>query len=275
VDIAPTTPHSHIVLPHALWRGTVRLIRSAPADAVTNMALDEAMLGEAAESGHTLVRLYEWARPTVSFGRNQRCDGIYSQERCDALAVPAVRRMTGGRALLHARELTYSVAAPTSAAPSLRGGYEAINALLVAALRSLRVEVSVAVPVARATSPGAAPCFETPSAGELVVHGRKLVGSAQHRESDAFLQHGSILLDDDQGLLHELALVRLPMIPPPATLHGLDASLTADAVARAIVEAIRGVTTGTIVETFDAALPAHRVAAAASRYADPRWTWRR
>jgi lipoate-protein ligase A len=248
---------------------------SPPRDAVSNMALDEAMLHTAGESGSTLVRLYSWATPSVSFGRNQRTEGVYSAERCAAAGVPAVRRLTGGRALLHGREVTYAVAAPVSAASSLRGGYEAINELLLTALHALGVPAARATPGERLASPGLAPCFETPAAGELVVGDRKIVGSAQHRGERAFLQHGSILLDDDQGLLRELSLVPLPPVPAPATLHGIDASLDPGRVSAAIAEALRGVTTGSFVEVPDGAIPVPRVREAETRYRDPRWTWRR
>lgn len=239
------------------------------------MALDEAMLRTAADTRATLLRIYSWDRPSVSFGRNQRCSGIYSAERCEALGVPAVRRLTGGRALLHARELTYCVAAPTAAASTLRGGYDSINAVLLDALRRLGVRASVAVPAGRTASPGLAPCFESPSGGELVVGAQKLVGSAQHREAHAFLQHGSILLDDDQGRLHDLALVPLPQVPPPATLRGCLTYITHDMVANAITDAVRAVSPRGIVVTSDDLLANAHVLTAASRYRDPYWTWRR
>ena len=239
------------------------------------MALDEAMLHAAANLGATLVRLYQWDQPSVSFGRNQRCEGVYSAERCAELGVPAVRRLTGGRALLHARELTYAVAAPHVVAPSLRGGYDAINAVLLEALQALGVNASKATPAGRTVAPGLAPCFETPSAGELVVGKQKLVGSAQHRDSAAFLQHGSILLGDDQHRLHELALVPLPPSPPPATLLNLLETVTYEDVADAIEGAVRNATTGDIVVTVDEDMLSSYVAPALSRYRDPCWTWRR
>ncbi len=239
------------------------------------MALDEAMLGAAVEQGATFVRLYSWATPSVSFGRNQRTGGIYSCERCEALGVPVVRRLTGGRALLHGREVTYSIAAPSSAATSLRRGYDAINVVLLDALQALGVLASRAMPSERTPSPGLAPCFESPSAGELVVGARKLVGSAQHRGADAFLQHGSILLENDQELLRELALVPLPTVPPPATLRATRADISPAMVVDAIVSAVSRAATGVIVPLSDTDLPSHHVEAALSRYRDPRWTWRR
>ncbi len=248
---------------------------SPPRDAVSNMALDEAMLDVAAESGATLVRVYGWATASVSFGRNQRTDGVYSAERCAAAGVPAVRRLTGGRALLHAREVTYAVAAPVAAAPTLRGGYEAINEVLLMALHALGVPAERSATRERLASPGLAPCFETPAVGELVVGPQKLVGSAQHRGAQAFLQHGSILLDDDQALLHDLALVPLPPVPVPATLRAINPNLDAGLVADALAEALRGVVTGSFVALPDSAIPVQYVRAAETRYRDPRWTWRR
>jgi lipoyl(octanoyl) transferase len=251
-------------------------MHSPARSAVANMALDEAMLATAAEENAILVRLYTWDRPSISFGRNQRCSGIYSPERCAALGVPAVRRLTGGRALIHGRELTYAVAAPNGAAPSLRGGYDAINAMLLDALRYLGVAAEVAAPGARTASPGLAPCFEAPTAGELVVGTAKLVGSAQHRDARAFVQHGSILLGDDQGLLHELALVPLPAMPSPATLHEwLGDDMQVATVSAAVEQAVRRSSPGGIVVLSDDSIPRHHVETAASRYRDSRWTWRR
>lgn len=240
------------------------------------MATDEALLRTAADTGATFVRIYAWEQPSLSLGRNQRTAGVYDAGRCDALGVPVVRRLTGGRALLHAREVTYSVAAPHAAAPTLRGGYDAINQVLLEALQRLGVPATLASPTARTPSPGLAPCFESPSGGELVVDGRKLVGSAQHRDADAFLQHGSILLDDDQPLLQTLALVPLPHVPAPATLRALvGPHLTAAEVATALIAAVRDVAPVPVTTVTAGDLPDHHVLAATSRYRDPRWTWRR
>ncbi len=248
---------------------------SPPRDAATNMALDEAMLRTAADTGEVLVRLYEWETPSLSFGRNQRCSGVYGVERCAAMTVPTVRRPTGGRALLHGREVTYCVAAPTGLAPTLRGGYEAINTLLLDALQRLGVAATRALPAGRTRAPGLAPCFESPSAGELVLDGRKLVGSAQHREADAFLQHGSILLDDDQGLLQSLALVPLPVVPPPAVLRAVRPGVTFGDVRDACVAALEAAHGAMLVAESDTLLDPDHVQAALSRYRDPHWTWRR
>jgi lipoyl(octanoyl) transferase len=267
--VPPTTPSD------TLWHRPVVLIRSGAADADRNMALDEAMLATAMETQATLVRLYRWSTASVSFGRNQRSTGIYDPERLASRGVPAVRRLTGGRALLHGRELTYAVAAPVRDGDTLRSGYDAINDLLLAALQSLGVPAVRAVPTVRLASPGLAPCFEQPARGEIVVDGRKLVGSAQHREAGAFLQHGSILLANDQGMLADLASVPLPAVPAPAVLTEWVPSATSSSVADALEHALARHALHGVDHASDTFLPTHHVEAALTRYRDARWTWRR
>jgi lipoyl(octanoyl) transferase len=270
-----TFPVQRPATPTALWHQPVVLIQSDAADADRNMALDEAMLATAAETQASLVRLYRWSTPAVSFGRNQRCAGIYDAERLASRQVPAVRRLTGGRALLHGRELTYAVAAPVRAGDTLRSGYDAINDLLLDALRTLGVPAERAQPTTRLSTPGLAPCFEQPAHGEIVVNARKLVGSAQHREAGAFLQHGSILLENDQGMLADLASVPLPAVPPPAVLREFVPAASETMVAAAIEDALRRRAGSGIDRADDTFLPAHHVEAALTRYRDARWTWRR
>jgi lipoate-protein ligase A len=122
--------------------------------------------------------------------------------------------------LLHHREVTYSVTAPLTNGSGIGLGesYRAINALLRAALARLGVAADEAPRRGRASAPDGAPCFAEPNVGELVVDGRKLVGSAQRRDAQAFLQHGSILLGDDQGMIARLRGDDGPAVPPAATL---------------------------------------------------------
>ena len=219
------------------------------------MAVDAVLLDQARQDGVCVLRIYTWARPTISLGRNQRARGVYDPERVRELGMEVVRRPTGGRAVLHWREVTYSVSAPVDPAEPLRESYARINRLLLDGLRRLGVEAALARPRVRAPLPGVAPCFETPTEGELVVDSRKLVGSAQYREPGALLQHGSILLDNDQPLLARVALHPLPPVPAPATLH----------------EALGRVPA--VMEVADALFAAVR--RAADRFRDDRWTWRR
>jgi lipoate-protein ligase A len=250
------------------------------------MALDDALLARARATGEVHVRVYAWERPTLSLGRNQRAVGLYAPERLAARRIDVVRRPTGGRAILHWREVTYAVTAPLGVlAPAdapLKAAYARINEVLLAALRALGVPAREAVPVGRAPVPDGAPCFEVPTGGELVLDGpdgaRKLVGSAQWREDDALLQHGSILLADDQSTVVTLATRPLPPVPPPATLTDALGRLPSLAeVAEAIFAAARDrldpgaapLTSGereTLLAQADAR---------AAHYRDDAWTWRR
>src|SRR6266540_3038452 len=153
-----------------------------------NMALDEALLLEAGRTGARFLRLYRWDPPCLSLGRNEPA--------LERGGIATVRRPTGGRAVWHEHEVTYAVAAPIAAFGRLRDAYRAIHERLATALRSLGADVTLAAD--RRTRPlGDRPnaCFAETIGGEVLVGGRKVVGSAQVRRGAAFLQHGSILLD--------------------------------------------------------------------------------
>lgn len=255
---------------------TRRLLLSAPADGATNMATDEALLRRARRTGETVYRVYAWSRPTVSLGRNQVARGRYDLGRATAQGIDFVRRPTGGRAILHHREITYAVAGPAAAFGSLRESYRAINRLLLEALRTLGIDAREAEVSTRAPIPSVAPCFEAPVAGEVVAGGRKLVGSAQVRDGDAFLQHGSILIDDDQHILSTLLDHSQP-IPAPATIRALTGrALSADEFATALSRALQAVG-GTRPQPLELeeSLIADVQLLVRARYAAADWTWRR
>ena len=154
------------------------------------MAADVALLDDAVRLDNASLRLYRWDPPTFSIGRNQTLT---------VNDVPVVRRPTGGQAVWHEHEVTYAVAAPIADFGSLRRAYCEIHKRLAEALRSLGVD-AVLAPARPAVRPSDRPtsCFAAPAGGEIVVYGRQLVGSAQVRRGDAFLHHGSILLDGMQ-----------------------------------------------------------------------------
>lgn len=233
-------------------------------------------MDRARETGDWVLRVYGWSRPTISFGRNQSARGRYDLSEIARRELDVVRRPTGGRAILHHREITYSVTAPAAAAGDLRESYERINRLLVHALRSLGVDAAIAVPAHRTAPPGLAPCFDEAAAGELTLAGRKLAGSAQWRVDGALLQHGSILVEDDQSMLSELAMGEIRPIPPPATLAGaLGRVPTLAEAATALERSVRALEDADMrTVTVDQALRA-RAQALVVRYLDDGWTWRR
>jgi lipoate-protein ligase A len=240
------------------------------------MALDDALLERARTTGERVARVYSWSSPTLSFGRNQVASGTYDPERLRARRIDVVRRPTGGRAVLHHREITYSVTAPASDEEPIAESYARINRLLLDGLRRLGVRAALATPEGRARMPGTAPCFETPAQGELVIDGRKLVGSAQYRERGALLQHGSILIDDDQSVLGELTAHAIPSAPPAATLRdALGHAPSPGDFADVFFASVRSLEDpGARQLERDTSLAA-LVECAAVRYRDARWTWRR
>jgi lipoate-protein ligase A len=257
---------------HSHWR----LLVTPPASGPDNMALDEALMARARASGEWVLRVYSWSSPTVSLGRNQTARGRYDLERIRARGLAVVRRPTGGRAILHHREITYSVTAPVDGAGDLRESYERINRLLVDGLRRLGVTAEVARPARRAAAPGMAPCFDAPTSGELTVGGRKLAGSAQWRSEGALLQHGSILVADDQSSLAELAVGSQSPVPVPATLaEALGRAPSVADVADALAEAVRALEDSSAAHlAIDEAVRA-RASELVVRYLDDEWTWRR
>ena len=233
-------------------------------------------MARARRTGQAVLRIYAWSNPTLSLGRNQTAMGAYDLEAAAARGVTFVRRPTGGRALLHHHEVTYSVTAPDAFEPTLRGAYARVNQLLLAALRSLGVDAQLSGPKARSLPPGLAPCFDQPSPGEIVVGGRKLVGSAQWRRDGALLQHGSILLADDQSIIADLLLAeRATPTPPAATLGNIIGTTPShDQVADAMVHALRSIALHATALAIDAALTAD-VERFAADFRDDAWTWRR
>lgn len=242
------------------------------------MARDSALQARAARTGETVFSIYSWTRPTLSFGRHQPAAGLYDIEKIRSANVDVVRRPTGGRAILHDREVTYSVTSPVKDAPPLRETYSRINRLLLDGLARLGVDAELASITERARTPSVRPCFETPADGELIARGSKLVGSAQWRDEGALLQHGSILVDDDQTSLPSFAADTLSTgdsVPPPATLHALMARVPEIAeVASAMFDAVRSLEDEEATEMSEEEIVAETMSHL-PRFLDEGWTWRR
>ena len=179
---------------------TWRLIRSAPADGATNMEIDEAILrAVAAGLASPTLRLYAWEPPSLSLGRAQSVTDV-DLRAVQVAGFVLVRRPTGGKAILHVDELTYSVVAPETE-PRVTGGivesYRRLSAGLVRGLERLGAADLAAdrrVEGGRLEGPV---CFETPSDYEITAGGRKLAGSAQMRARGVVLQHGAVPLHGD------------------------------------------------------------------------------
>jgi lipoate-protein ligase A len=188
--------------PLATWR----LLNTGSTDGATNMAIDEAILTVVAEGrSPPTLRFFAWEPPCLSIGYSQAADEV-DIARCRQAGVDFVRRPTGGRAILHTDELTYSIVVPQGE-PRVVGGvlesYRRLSAGLVRGLRLLGMDVVQAeAGHGTATLTGqdadvSAACFDAPSAYEVTAGGKKLVGSAQVRRRGAVLQHGSLPLQGD------------------------------------------------------------------------------
>ena len=183
-----------------------RLLIDADLPGARNMARDVAILEAVSEGASPpTLRLYGWNPPCLTLGRHQKTDAA-DLEFCRAEGIDVVRRPTGGRALLHHLELTYAVIAPLGVVPlprALQEAYSRICGALVRAMKILGVDAMLTGGEVNLQLPGprtAIPCFEAPAGGEVVVAGRKLIGSAMRAHSGTILQHGAILLDWDSRL---------------------------------------------------------------------------
>jgi len=235
-----------------------------------NMAIDWALLRQA-QGGSAFLRMYRWSPPCLSFGRNEPATSRYDLDRIRELGLDTVRRPTGGRAVWHEQELTYAVAAPSDLFGSLQEAYISIHRVLADGLRTLGAPVEVAErPQGSPVGPGGGACFASPVGGEIVAGGLKLVGSAQVREGDAFLQHGSVLLENGQDVVTHVT--RGPSMAPSATSLNtvLERAVTFEEVAHAIVGTAREQWAGSWVSA-EATCSADDVA----RFENPDWTLRR
>jgi lipoate-protein ligase A len=182
---------------------TWRLIKTLPAPGPWNMAVDEAILEAIGRNEVSpTLRLYAWEPACLSLGYAQPFSDVDVQ-KLTAKGWDIVRRATGGRAILHTDELTYSVTGPQDE-PRLAGGvlesYRRLSQALLAALQKLGIPAE-ALPQPKTPGSNGQPkepvCFEVPSNYEITVHGKKLVGSAQARKKNGVLQHGTLPLYGD------------------------------------------------------------------------------
>lgn len=183
-----------------------RLIRSGHVAAARNMAIDEAMMHQVASGAPPTLRLYGWEPAAVSLGYFQDFGTEVDEEACNSLGIDIVRRLTGGRAILHDVEVTYSLVISEShpmIPPSVTESYRVISEGLVRGLELLGLDARMTIPERRSRSNGerrlgsSPACFDAPSWYEVTVDGKKIIGSAQVRKNGVVLQHGSIPLELD------------------------------------------------------------------------------
>jgi lipoate-protein ligase A len=177
-----------------------------------NMAIDEAVfIGCREKKLPPTIRIYGWTPPAVSLGYFQKAENAVDLEACRRRGVDVVRRLSGGRSVLHHRELTYSIICREGTPPlgsSVLETYKTISKCLITTLKALGLDVKwVASRDKHAASMAkdkTASCFSSPSWYEITVEGKKICGSAQKRGDGVLLQHGSLLIEYDPELLAEV-----------------------------------------------------------------------
>lgn len=244
------------------------------------MAVDDALAEGVAGGGAAAIRVYRWAPPCLSLGRNQPARGHYDSEGLAARGVEVVRRPTGGRAVLHDQELTYSVVVPEGILGGPRASYAAINRGIVSGLRRLGVAASVQPSTGRrATAPSLAPCFGDAAEGEVMIAGRKLVGSAQRHHNGVLLQHGSLPLQGDASPPPDALRAPGPAADKPEASVSLGSLCDPLPTWAALVAALRaGWEEALGIRLVDSPLLAverQRAEVIAEGYRDPAWTWHR
>lgn len=237
------------------------------------MAIDLALLDLAEETGQATFRVYHWHPFCLSFGRHEPALRRYGRQRVEGLGVDVVRRPTGGRAVWHARELTYAVSAP-SGVGSLRQTYGAIHEIFARALWAMGAPASLAGQPERTPRPGDGACFTRPVGGEVLIDGLKVVGSAQLRHPGAFLQHGSFLLEDDQSLVRQLAGEGPAMASELPLARRLGRGVSFAEAAAAVRESAEQ-WTGPSLPLLDSIPILDRAERHAARFRDSGWTWER
>ncbi len=238
-----------------------------------NMAIDQALLERAERRNESWLRLYQWKPFCLSFGRHEPASRRYDARRIEALSLDTVRRPTGGRAVWHAQELTYAVAAPSCRFGSLRAAYLEIHSMLANALQALGQAASLAAPC-RTLPLDAGACFSQPAGGEIMVGGRKIVGSAQVRQGTALLQHGSILLEDSQDFIS--SLMRGASTPEPLTRDSYsETQLRVREVTMAVGNAAQARWAGSWESVSDPEPVLSDAAHHYSHFQSAAWTWAR
>lgn len=170
-----------------------------------NMSIDRNLFEESKKNGSVHLRFYIWSPPAISFGRNQKLEGVVNLKECKKNNVELVKRPTGGRALLHHKELTFFLSGPLDEKifpKNFQENYNFISLALLKGLKNLKIpaEIKKSERPYKTSPLSPLPCFSEPAPGEIVVEGKKIIGSAMAVEEEFFLIHGSIIIDFDEKL---------------------------------------------------------------------------
>lgn len=241
------------------------------------MAIDEAILTLFPKLRVPTLRFYSWARPTLSIGYFQSVKEA-NLEECRRRGYEFVRRPTGGRAVLHDQELTYSVVCPIeSLSESVIKSHQMLSEALALGLKQLGLQAKL---TKTRRSSGTSACFDAPSLAELTVNRKKVIGSAQMRNKNTILQHGSIPLRLDPDKLQAVLRTKSDIKRKAAGLDELIGAVALPLSLDALKEAIKkgfeqrfGVTLQAGELTEEELALARRLVG--DKYTNPHWNFRR
>ena len=185
------------------------VIDKEPLSGSLNMAVDEYLFRSLSDHPQTYLRFYRWIRPTVSLGYSQKIQRVVDMAYSKKHGIDIVRRMTGGKLVLHHKEVTYSLCSSDSETftSALGDSYKLISLALMRGLEKMGLKPCLADAPPEFYARGNLPCFSFPARNEIEVEGKKIVGSAQRRVGSKFIQHGSIPLEDEGSLLESVSLL--------------------------------------------------------------------
>ena len=253
------------------------MIESSAKDGARNMATDVALAESVREGGAPVLRFYRWWPPCISLGRNQPARYRYDVGVAERWGIQFVRRPTGGRAVYHHHEVTYSVVVGERLLGGPRRTYQLVHKGLLAGLRLMGAPVEMVGRAGRGMRPSTIPCFRELDLGAIIADKHKLVGSAQLREAGVILQHGSILLTGDQT--PTLALLKVQrdsdIVEPAASLSSLLPALpTWHELVDALASGIERVVGIHFERSALSKQEETRVIHHSRHFSDPAWTWR-
>jgi lipoate-protein ligase A len=215
-----------------------RLIDSGPCGSAFNMALDEAIAEHVREcKAMPTLRFYEWDRPAVTLGFFQKTQEV-DVRFCLEKGIPLVRRLTGGRAVLHGTDLTYSFASRFDTVhfgDTICNNYVRISQTFMEGLQEIGLSVTMRQRKAERRALKNPSCFQSTSFSEITLDEKKLIGSAQKKWTDGFMQQGSIVVDLDDDTMRRIfilknleqlnSIARLRVYAPSITQHQIKIAL--------------------------------------------------
>ena len=186
------------------------IVEKVPIAGSLNMAIDDYLFQSLSSDPQTFLRFYRWERPTVSLGYSQDIRRVVDVNYCRKQGIDIVRRMTGGKLVLHHKEVTYSLCSSDedTFTSILADSYKLVSQALMRGLEKMGLKPCLADAPPNSYVRGNLPCFSYPARNEIEVEGKKIVGSAQKRAGSKFIQHGSIPLEEDEGLLGPVSFLK-------------------------------------------------------------------